>query len=85
MFCTVTLVGAIVMVLPSLLNVAITGIEAFTVIAAAALPSLKMADGIVLFPNVSVGDAGDTTGSRENVIRSEPGSVAMIGLTGAVK
>ncbi len=38
-----------------------------------------------LLPKVRVGEAGDTTGSRANVIRSVPGSVATVGFTGAVK
>ncbi len=44
-----------------------------------------MADGMVLLPKVRVGEAGATTGSRENVMRSAPGSVATMGFTGAVK
>src|SRR5256885_13999387 len=38
-----------------------------------------------LLPKVRVGDAGATTGSRVKVMRSFPGSAAMVGFTGAVK
>ena len=44
-----------------------------------------MADGMVLLPKVSVGEAGATSGSREKVMRRAPGSVATVGFTGAVK
>jgi len=44
-----------------------------------------MAEGIALFPKVRVGEAGATTGSREKVMRTAPGSVATVGFTGAVK
>ena len=77
--------GAMVMVRPSLAKVAITGIVEVTVSVATPLASLKFAEGIVLLPKVSVGDAGATSGSRENVMRTEPGSVAILGFTGAVK
>jgi hypothetical protein len=44
-----------------------------------------LAEEIALLPKVSVGEAGATSGSREKVIRSAPGSVATVGFTGAVK
>src|SRR5271165_4126104 len=74
-----------VIVRPSLLKLAITGTLECTVTTAVPLPSLKLADGIALLPKVRVGEAGATTGSCEKVIRSAPGSVATVGLTGAVK
>ena len=77
--------GAIVIVRPSPPNVAMTGTVELTVSTAAPLPSLYVADGMILLPNVSVGDAGPTIGSREKVIRREPASVAMLGFTGAEK
>ena len=65
-------VGEIVIVLPSPLKLAMTGAVAVTVTSADPLISLYVAAGIVLFPNVRVGDAGPTSGSRENVIRKTP-------------
>src|SRR6202050_2951520 len=44
-----------------------------------------MAEGIALLPKVRVGEAGATRGSRENVMRSAPGSVPTVGFTGEVK
>ena len=44
-----------------------------------------MAEGMALLPKVRVGEAGATSGSREKVMRSAPGSVAMLGFTGEVK
>ena len=78
-------VGVIAMVRPSPPKVAMTGAVAITVTVADPLPSLYVAEGIVLLPNVSVGDAGPTSGSRENVMRRNPESLAMLGFTGAEK
>src|SRR5712672_4695890 len=40
---------------------------------------------MTLLPKVSIGEAGPVRGSRRNVRRSFPGSLAMDGFTGAVK
>ena len=74
-----------VRVRPSLLNAAIRGTLPLTVISARPLPSVKVAEGIVLSPKVRVGVLGETTGSLLKTIRNLPGSVAMLGFTGAVK
>src|ERR1700722_482521 len=77
--------AAIVIVRPSLLKLAMTGAVELTVITAAPPPSLYVAEGIVLLPNVNIGNAGETRGSRLNVMRKIPGSVDTVGLTGDVK
>ena len=78
-------VGVTTIVFPSLPNEAMMGTLAFTVSTAEPLFSVKVADEMTLLPKVRVGEAGETSGSREKVIRSTPWSVAMMGFTGAVK
>src|SRR5262249_25116536 len=77
--------GAIVMVRPSLLKLAITGMLLFTTNSADPLLSSKLADWIVLLLKVRSGDPGATTGSRLKVMRNLPGSVPIVGFTGEVK
>ncbi len=74
-----------VMVRPSLLKLAIKGKVPLTAISAAPLLSENTADGMAASSKVNVGVPGATTGSRLNDIRSRPGSVAIVGLTGEEK
>ena len=78
-------VAATVMLRPSFEKVAMTGTDVFTVTTAEPLLSLKLADGIALLPNVNMGEAGPTRGSRRKVICSAPASFAIEGFTGAEK
>ena len=75
----------IVIVLPLLLKLAIKGEEALIVSSAAPLLSVNAACVITLLPNDTEEFAGGTSGSRENTITSLPGSVEIVGFTGAVK
>src|SRR5215469_16293046 len=81
-FCAGAEVAVTTIVRPSLPNVAMTGTVDVTVTTAFPLLSRYVADGITLLPNVNVGDAGPTSGSRENVILKAPGSFAIAGFTG---
>ena len=70
---------------PSALKLAIKGTGELTVIAAPPLVSAYVAEGMTLLPNVRVGRAGATKGSRLKVMRNAPGSVETMGFTGVVK
>src|SRR5580700_1348471 len=78
-------VGEIVAVRPSALKLAIKGTGELTVIAAPPLVSAYVAEGMTLLPNVRVGRAGATKGSRLKVMRNAPSSVATVGYIGVVK
>src|SRR5580704_885507 len=77
--------GSMMIVRPLLAKLAISGTVAATTNSAAPLFSRKVASGMILLSKVSACEPGATTASWLNAMRSFPGSVAIIGLTGAVK
>jgi len=78
-------IAATVIVRPLLLKLAIRGTLAATVRSAVPLLSENVAWVMAVLSKVRDMLPGGTTGSRANIIRSFPGSVEMVGFTGAVK
>ena len=77
--------GAMVIVRPSLLKVAISDASPTTVTSALPLFSANVAEEMVWSAKFRVCAPGGSSGSRRKTIRSRPGSVAMVGFTGEVK
>ena len=77
--------GSTMIVRPLLAKLAIRGTLAATTTSAAPLFSWKLAEGMSLLSKVSACDPGATTASWLKAMRNFPGSVAIIGFTGAVK
>src|SRR5271165_1040164 len=73
------------MVFPPLLKLAINGLLAVTSSSAMPLLSENVACVMILLSKEIVWLPGETTGSRLKSMRRRPGSVEMVGLTGALK